>query len=104
MGMVQGENFMRFKDVTKDAVCELLFYLAENEDFCSLSKLKTFSKSEVSEIIKEIAFQLKSEMADEGPQQKQNNSNYGLSSKALSLVSCLSPREELLLFKSFKLF
>ncbi|MBI2339890.1 MAG: hypothetical protein HYU99_05950 [Deltaproteobacteria bacterium] len=94
---------MRFKDVTKDAVCELLFYLAENEEFPSLAKLKTFTKSEVAEIIKEIAFQLKGEMADEGPRQKLNSANFDLSSKALSLISCLSPREEQLLFKSFKL-
>lgn len=95
---------MKFKNVTKEAVCELLFYLAEKEDFSSIKKLKGFNQEEVAEIIRELAIQLKNQVADEGPNQKANSEEFNLSPKALSLISCLSPREELLLFKSFKLF
>lgn len=94
---------MKFQHITKQAVSELLFYLAEKEEFSSVKKIQGINKKDVVEILKEIAVQLKNEMADEGPNQKSNAEGFNLSPKALSLVSCLSPREELLLFKSFKI-
>lgn len=94
---------MKFKNITKEAVCELLLYLAEHEEFESLKSLKAFTKEEMQEVLREIAIQLKEELTDEGGSQRPHYQEYNLSPKALSLISCLSPREELLLFKSFKL-
>ena len=94
---------MKFKNVTKEAVCELLLYLADQEEFESLKSLKSFTKEEVQEVLREIVVQLREELTEEGGNQRPHYQEYNLSPKALSLISCLSPREEMLLFKSFKL-
>lgn len=94
---------MHFKSHTPEAVSELLLYLAENEDFSSTKSIgSSFSKKEIKNILKEIAEQIKdSGFEEEAP--RANYSDQSLSPKALSLISCLSPREEMLLFKSFKI-
>ena len=94
---------MKFKNFTKEAVCELLCFLAEHEDFGSLKELKGLSKEEVAEIFMEIVLHLREDMIDEGPNHRLDHSGFNLSPKSLSLISCLSPREEMLLFRSFKL-
>ncbi len=93
---------MKFKNFTKETVYELLTYLAENEDFSSLETLKSFSKKEVVEILKEIALGLKEEMNTEEVGARPSLSDTNLSPKTISVLSSLSPKEELLLFKTFK--
>lgn len=94
---------MKFSNISKEAVSELLNYLAEHEEFTSMNALRAFSKQEIREVLYEISRQLKSEVIEEGPHQRPHYPDYHLSPKALALISCLSPREEMLLFKSFKL-
>ena len=98
------EYSMKFKDLSQEAVAELLYFLADNEDFSSLKNLKGMvSKNEVMEVLKEIADQIKIQATEEDPVQKPDYTEQNLSPKALSLISCLSPREEMLLFRSFKI-
>jgi hypothetical protein len=94
---------MKFSKATKEAVTELLTYLAEQENFKSFSTAHGFDKEEIKEVLLEIAVQLKKEASEEMPNQRVNYNEFELSPKALSLISCLSPREEMLLFKTFRL-
>lgn len=94
---------MKLKNISNETASELLLYLVEHEDFPSLKGLKTFSKEEVIEILKEISLMLKEASVQEAGFQKADVSGFELSSQALSLISCLSPREETILFKSFRL-
>lgn len=89
--------------MSREAVCELLLFLAENESFESLSALKGLNLEDVQEVFREMAFQLKDEVTEEGGNQRPQYSSFKLSPKAMALISALSPREEMLLFKSFKL-
>lgn len=93
---------MKFKNLTHEAVCELLLYLAEYEDFESIKRLNGLKKEMVREIFQEIAAQLRQEMNSETTA-RPDYSHLNLSSEALSIISSLSPREEMLLFKSFRL-
>lgn len=95
---------MKFKNFTKEAVYELLLYLAENEEFQSVKSLKGVKKEDVYGVLQEIADQLKQEVAgEEGLNQRPHYPDFNLSPKAMALISSLSPREEMLLFKSFKI-
>lgn len=95
---------MKFKNFTKEAVCELLLYLAENEEFQSVKSLKGIKKEDVYGVLQEIADQLKQEVTgEEGLNQRPHYPDFNLSPKAMALISSLSPREEMLLFKSFKI-
>ncbi len=93
---------MQFQDYSKEAVCELLLFLADHEDFSSLQATEGFHKKDVKDVLKQIAAQLRHELAEDLPPQRPQYNQLSLSTKAMSLVSCLSPREEMLLFKSFK--
>lgn len=94
---------MKFKNHSHEAISELLLLLAEKETFDSLKGLREFKQEEVSDILKEIAIALKEESLTEGGGNKADLSSFELTSQALSLISSLSPREETILFKSFKL-
>lgn len=94
---------MKFSKATKEAVTELLTLLADQEDFKSLSAAQGFEKEEIKEVLLEIATQLKKEADEEVPSGRVNYNDFEFTPKALSLISCLSPREEQLLFKTFRL-
>ncbi|HBF12738.1 MAG TPA: hypothetical protein DDW49_05025 [Deltaproteobacteria bacterium] len=95
---------MKFKDLSPEAVAELLNFLADHEEFESLKNLKgIFTREEVAGILKEVSVQIRTQASEEEPVQKPDYSEQSLSPKAMSLISSLSPREEMLLFKSFKL-
>lgn len=90
--------------MSREAVTELLLFLADNEAFPSLSGLKGLTREDVSEVLREMAFQLRDEVTDgDGSSQRPQYSSFKLSPKAMALISALSPREEMLLFKSFRL-
>lgn len=95
---------MKFSNTSHEAVGELLQHLADNEEFQSLKKVADFSPADVRVILREIAAQLQ-EVGGEDVKgtAKPNYEKLKLSPKAVSLISCLSPREEILLFKSFHL-
>lgn len=97
---------MQFKDFNAEAVCEMLLYLADYEEFHSLKEVG-ISPKEAKDILRELVFLIKSEVGSSEEvvsyQQKASYSSLEISSQAQSLISCLSPREEMLLFRSFKL-
>lgn len=101
--MINNERQMKFKKYSAKTVTELLLHLAEHEEFSSLEGLKEFGREEVSEIIKEIVNMIQVSSSGDGAFQKTDLSGFELSSKALTLISSLSPREESILFKSFQL-
>lgn len=94
---------MKFTQMSREAVCELLVFLAENEEFPSVKALKNLSTEEVSQALTELAEGLRSEAAAEEPAAKANYNTRELSEKTLNLIGSLSPKEEMLLFKSFKI-
>lgn len=94
---------MEFKNYPKEVVSEILMHLADHESFGSLKGLKDVSRKEVAEIIREISKKLKAESEAELTGEKPSYTEHKLSQKTLALISCLSPREEMLLFKSFHL-
>ncbi len=94
---------MKFKNHSLEAISELLLFLAEKETFDSLKGVREFKREDIAEIFKEIALSLRDESLTEGGSQRADLSSFELTSQALSLISSLSPREETILFKSFKL-
>lgn len=94
---------MNFKHHTKDAVAELLNYLADHEDFKSIKQLKSFTKGDVTALFREMAESLKNESAKEPLISKQDIKQKEFSPNLNRVVSGLSPHEESLLFKSFRI-
>lgn len=93
---------MKFKHMNPDAVCELLIHLAEHEDFKSIKALG-LKEDDVRDVLHEMAAQLKLAITAETSGTRPDYSQLNLSTEAMSLLSSLSPREEMLLFKSFRL-
>ncbi|MBX7149200.1 hypothetical protein K1X76_08935 [bacterium] len=94
---------MKFNNLSREAVSELLMFLAENESFDSIKKQKGVTRQDVVEIFKEISKQLMEEELKEGVEQRVQFNDSEFSPKVQALISSLSPREEMLLFKSFKI-
>ncbi len=94
---------MKFKDFSCSTVGELLTYLADNEKFESVKQLGEMSPNQVKDILRVIAAELKKSDVMDSAYNKADVGSFELSSQAMKLVSCLSPREETILFKSFKL-
>lgn len=93
---------MKLEQISNEALAELLLYLAENEEFQSVKRLKGFSVADVKGVMMALAEQIKKIKPEpEGPHRPQYD-KLQLSPKALALLSSLSPREEMLLFRSFK--
>jgi len=94
---------MKFKDFSASTVAELLNFLADHEKFESIKQLGEVSSSQVKDILRTISAQLKDSEVADSTYNKADVGSFELSSQAMQLVSCLSPREETILFKSFKL-
>lgn len=94
---------MELKNYTKDAVAELLVYLADNEDFKSATKLKSFTKKDIKSVLRELADSIKTDSAKDALVHKNELSQKDFSANLNKVVSSLSPHEESLLFKSFRI-
>lgn len=94
---------MELKTYTKDAVAELLVYLADNEDFKSAAKLKSFSNKDIKNVLRELADSIKADAARDVLVHKSELSQKDYSANLNKVVSSLSPHEENLLFKSFRI-
>lgn len=94
---------MKFKEFSTGTVVELLNFLADYEKFESVKQLGEMSTNQVKDILRTIATQLKDTEVADSTYNKADIGSFELSSQAMKLVSCLSPREETILFKSFKL-
>lgn len=94
---------MKLKNFDSEIAYQLLMYLADNETFPSLAKFKEVKKSEVAEMLKEIAQSIKQSAQAEATVQRTQLDESDLSAKTMSVLSQLSPKEEMILFKTFKL-
>lgn len=94
---------MEFKKHSSDTVAELLIYLADHEDFSSLKGLKEFSKSEVKNLFHELANHLKEVSVNEPLLRKETVKNRDLTDNMHKVIAKLSPHEENLLFRSFRI-
>lgn len=94
---------MEFKNFSPETVAELLIYLADNDKFDSLKNLKEFSKGDVTNVLRELADQLKTVAATQPVLKKENVRQKDLTDNINRVVGKLTPHEENLLFKSFKI-
>jgi hypothetical protein len=86
----------------KQALSELIFYLAEHEEFRSIESLGTFTTAEVKNALRELAFQLRREADQEQDLSKMDYKHLDeLSPKVKQVLSTLTPREFQTLFKQF---
>jgi len=96
---------MHFKTMPKEAVSELLFYLAEQEEFSSLDRLGgDVTVQETRSVFRELAEQLRREADAEWSQKDYNaQKDRSLSKEARDIISYLSPGEERTLLTAFGL-
>ncbi len=94
---------MQFKKYSPDTVAELFLYLADHEKFTSLAKLKEFSRADVSGIFREIAEQLLEHVKNVPAISKKSFRGNDIPDSLNKVIANLSPYEENILFKSFKI-
>lgn len=90
---------MKLKRYSKAEAIEILTYLADEDPFLSLRQARDIKVDQVRELLKELAQHLETEV---DPDQT-DFEHEGISTQAKQILSTLSPREERLLVKSFKL-
>lgn len=94
---------MEFQRHSPEAVAELLIYLADHERFESLKGLGEFSQKEVKNLFYEMANQLK-EVSQKQPLVRRTAVNdRDLTDNIHKVITNLSPYEENVLFKSFRI-
>ncbi len=94
---------MEFKKYSPDTIAELLIFLADNESFSSLKGLPSFSKAEVSSILHEVANNLKSASHNQITISKDSVKQKEMTDNIHKVISKLTPHEENILLKSFKI-
>lgn len=94
---------MKFAKYSPDTIAELLIHLAEHETFPSLKGTKNFSDADVKEIFNDMAGQLMEESKDIPIMRKSQVKQQDLPYKTHKVISKLSPQEEEILFKTFKI-
>jgi hypothetical protein len=94
---------MEFKNHTPESVAELLLYLAEHESFQSVKALKEFTRSDVTNILKELAANLQEFSRNSTWIKRQSLSRRNIPDTLHSVIANLSPKEEETLWKSFKI-
>jgi len=100
----KGDRSMAFSKFEPEMVCELLVLLSEKGDFSRISsEYKDLKDSDIRLVLKEISDYMSKRLIEETPSSRPQYGQLNLSQKAMSVVSCLSPREEMILFKSFKI-
>ncbi len=89
----------------KETLAELLFFLAENEEFGSVKKLLVdgFTIEEVRAALRELAEGLRKEASQEATHQYNAQKDIRLSKEAKDIISYLSPGEEKSLLTAFGL-
>lgn len=95
---------MKINTMPKKFAAELLLFLAENEDFSSVSKLlgDEIAQGEIRAMLREISSGLIEESIKESKDNKFNSKeNVYLSKQAKAILSYLSPLEENSLLSAF---
>jgi len=91
------------KKIPKDALAELLIYIAEHETFASLKDFSSFKPAEVRFALKELAMQLKKELQRDGATGVDIAKLKGIDKRTKQILSALSPRESKLLLRAFSI-
>lgn len=94
---------MKFKNVSNEAVVELLKYMAENQDFDSVRKTRRFNNEDVSNILNELAQYVSNSNESDVLIERKNLKSADITSNIKKVVSGLNPDEEKQLFSSFKI-
>jgi hypothetical protein len=94
---------MNFKNYSQDMVAELLVYLADHENFDSIKTLKNISKQDVVALFQDMAGQLKEHSLKQPLMRKSHVKQEDLTDKTSKVIAKLTPQEEEILFKSFKI-
>ena len=96
---------MDLKTLPKETVSELLFYLAEHEEFSSVAQLHGgVTVEEVRAAMREVAGKLRQEAdAEWGAHHYDAQKDRSLSKEAKDIISYLSPGEERALLSAFGL-
>ena len=95
----------KIASVPKETVAELLYYLAENERFSSVTaNLKgDFSVPQVRNLLREVASTINEEAQDESVATDRVRVGAELSPKAREVLASLTPEEESKLLSAFGL-
>lgn len=94
---------MEIKTMPKDTLAELLFFLAENEEFAAVrgALAEGVSVEEVRSVLRELAQALVKELSKEGTESYNAQKDHRLSKEAKDIISYLSPGEEKSLLQAF---
>ena len=93
---------MKFSKFTPEMVSELLLHLADHERFSSLKPLN-LTKDDIQTMLHEVADQIK-EATQDGPVVSRSQiKKKDFASQTSRVISHLSPLEEDILLKSFKI-
>ncbi len=87
--------------IPKDTLSELLFYLADHEEFKSVESLGSFTPQEVRDVLRELALSLRQQADQEETGKIDVKHLEELSSKVKHALSTLTPRELKSLVKHF---
>ena len=97
-----GDFIMKFKHFSKEEAIEVLTYLAADETFVSLKQVGEIKVDHVRELMRELAQHIEKEIDAERIEVTEMVAD-GLSAQARHLLSTLSPREERVMRRSFRL-
>ncbi|MCP5464948.1 MAG: hypothetical protein H7A33_07995 [Deltaproteobacteria bacterium] len=86
-----------------ETVAELLIHLAQNENFSSLKNIGAFTKKDVTAILNDLASDLKEQASKQPLTTRESVKQSDLTDNVHRVISKLSPQEESILFKSFKI-
>ena len=94
---------MKFSRFSHDMVAELLVYLAENEQFASIKRIKDINRGDVQTLLYEMAEQVKKLSESQAVVSRSEIRSNDLSDTTQEVISNLSPHEETILLRSFKI-
>lgn len=96
---------MKINTMPKGVACELLAYIAENENFKAVleSLGDDISADEIKSLLREISFELQKELSAETGEQYDVKKCPHLSKNTKKIISYLSSHEENALLKAFGL-
>ncbi len=93
---------MRFSQYSLDEAIQVLHYLAAEDPLVSLKEVPEFDAAKVKALLKEISVFLE-DRAQEERKREESMLQEGLSFEARQIMAALSPREERVLYRAFKL-
>ena len=94
---------MKFSRFSHDMVAELLVYLAENEEFVSTRKIRDIGRSDIQTMLHEIADEMRKLSEQQPVLNRTEIRKNALSDTTQEVISNLSPQEENMLLRSFRI-